>query len=777
VYGEISMLTLRDRYPVLVEMARVNHPHGAVEAAADQVLSQVLSSNLWDEVVDEFLENALLAPERLVWEFVPGLLTWSDSEITDSAASEYIPELTVRTRNCLQRSDKMTWGAVANSRLEDLLHLRNFGVRSARDLLDHCVRLSAFDGPSRGFAEVPRRRLLSGRGTGPKGILSEWLQQRELVRASGVGAGTPQHSTDPSGVMLQASNALRLIAGWATSEKSAQHVGDFLQLGAGISGMPDDVREAWSRLTEIEPALLADQEFMQTDVNDLIEDILETLDDRAILVLEKRLVSEEPLTLAELGEQLGVSRERVRQIESKLERRLEKLLTFPRFRPIRWRAKTLASDLGHLSPTSAQETAEAMERALRGSRPENRPLLLSLLLSLAGSYREVEGWWVHKDAPEIDAKVLEDLVDDMGILPIDRAREWLVEQGLNPVFHEVWLGQFAHFRRFDDLLLLWSGSIVDKCVSLLSLRGSPASAEDLVSEVGEGHSVVGARNRFFEDARLMRVSRTLWALRSWGQEEYNNLSEEIGRRIDLAGGRALLSDVVEELVRVFGARETSVRIFATAPMFVLEDGWVRRREGDEPLLVSANVSQCQGAFITSESTMSFSIPIDQDLMRGSGRTIPQEVANFLGVSPDHPRSFAADAGLLRVTWPLKSAFGPSLGATRALAMQAGANVGDSLRLDFNADLSTVTALRINKSDLYSLSPLDAITVLTGIPELNEGNLLDRLAGAMMVEREAVRRVLFERGDEAIAKLLPPLQIDTTLRDALEDLVAILKPSE
>lgn len=48
---------------------------------------------------------------------------------------------------------------------------------------------------------------------------------------------------------------------------------------------------------------------------------------RERFIAEKRFMEDEPPSLAELGRQLGVSRERVRQIETRVIRKLRKLLT------------------------------------------------------------------------------------------------------------------------------------------------------------------------------------------------------------------------------------------------------------------------------------------------------------------------------------------------------------------------------------------------------------------------------------------------------------------
>jgi RNA polymerase sigma-32 factor len=53
-----------------------------------------------------------------------------------------------------------------------------------------------------------------------------------------------------------------------------------------------------------------------------IGEFAETLNERDQKILEERILSEEPRTLAQLGEEFGVTRERVRQLEAKLVKRL-----------------------------------------------------------------------------------------------------------------------------------------------------------------------------------------------------------------------------------------------------------------------------------------------------------------------------------------------------------------------------------------------------------------------------------------------------------------------
>jgi len=53
----------------------------------------------------------------------------------------------------------------------------------------------------------------------------------------------------------------------------------------------------------------------------------EGLEERDRILIKERVLAEEPKTLSELGEQFGVSRERVRQLEARLVKRLREYLT------------------------------------------------------------------------------------------------------------------------------------------------------------------------------------------------------------------------------------------------------------------------------------------------------------------------------------------------------------------------------------------------------------------------------------------------------------------
>lgn len=79
-----------------------------------------------------------------------------------------------------------------------------------------------------------------------------------------------------------------------------------------------------------EPGPSQEERFIQEERRDTLKEALEaavsTLDDRERFIVEQRLMADEETSLAEIGRQLGVSRERARQLEARAKAKLKKQL-------------------------------------------------------------------------------------------------------------------------------------------------------------------------------------------------------------------------------------------------------------------------------------------------------------------------------------------------------------------------------------------------------------------------------------------------------------------
>lgn len=73
-----------------------------------------------------------------------------------------------------------------------------------------------------------------------------------------------------------------------------------------------------------------EEQFAEAQYHDLLHDRMEqfakTLKDKELVIYRERLLNEEPATLREIGEKYGISRERVRQIEERVKKKLKTFL-------------------------------------------------------------------------------------------------------------------------------------------------------------------------------------------------------------------------------------------------------------------------------------------------------------------------------------------------------------------------------------------------------------------------------------------------------------------
>jgi RNA polymerase sigma-32 factor len=93
-----------------------------------------------------------------------------------------------------------------------------------------------------------------------------------------------------------------------SAEPGAANLGDLLDVGG--ESVEDEVN----------------RENLRTTLLEHVEKFAENIDDRELRILRNRILAEEPRTLQEIGEDFGLTRERVRQIEARLVRKLREYL-------------------------------------------------------------------------------------------------------------------------------------------------------------------------------------------------------------------------------------------------------------------------------------------------------------------------------------------------------------------------------------------------------------------------------------------------------------------
>lgn len=727
----LDFCTLRAAFP----LSPLAHLHDDDTFDPDTPLRSVSDIQI-SEVIERVARWLGDNPSVCLGPALPGL--WLARDLPIATA-----DLPVRVVTGLSRVSVGAWGDVLELSPAMLADVQGFGegclhsflVAAVRAALAACrLRPPPRPCPTVGIFETKQFPARAGRAMTLMGRLAEWACER--------GAAT----------------VADLFGAFASTHQPE----DIAELVACLRAMP--LAELWPEVTVPQP------------VEQSVVDLCAVLDVRSRHIFLARISLDRPRTLEDLATVYGVTKERVRQVCVRAEERVRSALTAPRFAPVGWRAHALALRLGFGVPGDTAEHAEALLDATRGVTETNRDLVTDFLCWLAGPYTRQAGtgWFAAGELP--GTELIDDRVDANGRIDAGRVGELLSAAGLLPATHHRWLVQIGRAKMVGSHWLLWTGAVADKVVRLLALWGEPATVEALVEAVGENHEVRGTRNRLMEDPRLMRVDQSRFALRTWGLEEYTGIADEIAEEIDRCGGTARLNELVTTLVERFGLKEASVRYYATAPMFVIAGGEIRRRTQNDPLPTVRPVTETAACYLLAPDTLSWRVEVNAETLRGSGRPMPAPVANWLGVSPGGQRVFSAGGVAVRVTWPMAAPAGPSLGSIRPLAEREGAAAGEQLLLRFDRAGGTVEAVRIDPALAATTDGLEKIALLTGIPPGDESvTTVRQLAQALGCRetRVSVFDSLTNRGERVLANLLPPEaeapELDAAL-DGLRDLL-------
>ena len=332
---------------------------------------------------------------------------------------------------------------------------------------------------------------------------------------------------------------LRHFVTWALAETDAQTIGEAISQ----SMFRTDTSEEWQAIAELS---LNQAGFKPEHPYTILESWVDNLPDREQHIFNTRVSCFEGIsTLQDLGAYFGVTRERVRQLEKRVRRKLTIMLERESAKPIHWRAETIKQNIGVAAPFAS------VERFL--SSLNCRIDFRRIVLELAGPYDLLNGWLVLRSAlgSEPTPKIRE-MTDEMGFIEPQLAAQALKNWGLDQSLHEKWLMRDGKVRMLNGRLVRWDGSIGDKLVIALADIARPATIEALLEYIKEDRAKSTAANALSIDSRAARVSRTEWALASWGLPEYSSIAVSIQSLLRRFEQPIPVDDVVTRLSKDLG---------------------------------------------------------------------------------------------------------------------------------------------------------------------------------------------------------------------------------
>lgn len=529
------------------------------------------------------------------------------------------------------------------------------------------------------------------------------------------------------------------LLGWAYFSSGATTLGGVEE--ALTRPLPEDVADAVQRLRDVEVTAQ-----VAPGPLDLLGEWQQGLDVRQTDILRHRLLVLGPgrMTLDELGTRHGVTRERVRQLESRLLQRFRDDLDAPRFRSVRWALFQLESGLGAFAPDSEVPLGT-------GAEDDSGPF--RLLLHIGGYVHDAERGAVRKGGFKVPRAEQLPLIDEGPLVDEAALEKMLLEWGVVPAHMGFAITSIEKVRRLDGSLVLWPGNIAHKGVAVLAVRGRPMTTDEVADVIDEGFNRRGFRDRLFSDPRTVRTSRLHVGLGAWGLPEYGGVVPAMVER--LSAGPMPLNDLAEELASRFEVSAASVRSYSAAPVFLTSGGTIELRPPDEPFVPEVSPSEVAGLYRHDTDRLAWHVRTDRDVLRGSGRSVPDELGVFVAGGPPMTATLRHPAKEVSLTWSDTSHTGPSIGSIRVLAEFVSAQEGDLLRLVVDRADHTITVHLVDES--VDGDPRAALAELTGLGASHLASQED-FAGTVDTDAAGVVDLLRGRGDDVIAgyvAMLPP----------------------
>lgn len=631
-----------------------------------------------------------------------------------------LPPLGTRARNALGRTGAHTLRELAVLSPRDLLDLPNVGHGTVVEILAAIVQVSV-----RGPLTTPTVD-----------------QTSRQASASEAPRPRPEPAVPAAHVALLADLAeiarWRHLRGQSTSPLLIPVLDD---------AAPEQVLAAQDRLADVTAADILPAESV-ADPADELDAILFALPDRERFVLARRLLAPQPDTLATISEQLGLSRERVRQIEQRLHAELLEATAYG----------SAAGDLlgvlrTQIRPvTPLDRLTDRYPVLARQVTAVDAPLWL-VLDRLDAAFEVDDGWAAAptvREAVDQTRQLLEDLDDAYGLVPFTVATQKLGHD-LDRGEMERWL-TYCGFEIRDDHVLTRIRSIPDRATAVLALAGTALAFDELVDRLRTERNPRSIRNALFNDSRFNRVDRDLWALADWGLDSYTGIRSLIGQRLDAHGGEVKLDVLVDELVRRFTVSERSVLAYASSAPYEVRDSVVRYRTGDRTIRKDPCATR---RLYRSGDGWLYRLAVTNEHLRGSGFPVPGGVASVVGCQPGRSVTLTSPIGDQPVRWTGPQ---PAVGSIRRHLEHLAVAEGDLVFLRFG-DASSFDVFRADPRWRDS-DPLARALALVGADPGYAGDVddaLDRIATAVCLppksEPATILNTFRDRGGTDVYDLL------------------------
>lgn len=417
----------------------------------------------------------------------------------------------------------------------------------------------------------------------------------------------------------------------------------------------------------------------------IIGDHMAALESREVSILMDRILSKTPATLDALGVAFGVTRERVRQLESRLIGLLRSWVDTD-------------TKLGSYSVAVRQRINKLSKLSnLLGQMPELEQIISGTdmpawyILDVFDTSFESDGEWIAEpslsELKQLTVLAFQEAETAPGIAPYSDLQAALQDRDqLSDSEVRSWLMHCGYSPLLDHFISADIRSIPELAFAYLHITGAPASIDEMHARVFPDRSARSARNAIFSDPRMIRVGQSDIGLREWGAREYSGIRDAIDAIIS-SQVQIKLDDLIINLTTDFDVSPRSIITYAGSWPFETINGVVQRAGQVVPS--SKPLSQTRNIYCV-DNKLRLVFKATTDHLRGSGFAIATSLASALGLIPGTKRSLSSSPSPITLSWMNAQ---PSLGSIRAQLLELDGTVGESIAIDLNESSATVSKLR------------------------------------------------------------------------------------
>ena len=401
--------------------------------------------------------------------------------------------------------------------------------------------------------------------------------------------------------------------------------------------------------------------------------VLRGMDERRRTIARRRTYARVPEKLAVLGNEFGVSRERVRQLEVRLRWEVERATSQTVARAAAWLEKAVGV-------AARPEKFEKILGLLVGDAPPRWRTAVEVAIINAGGYEyldNVVGNGVFRVLIERARSVAPGFANDAGVIDEDALRARIGAEGI-PEWDA--LARNARLVRVGESLVLRD---TRRARVYLALRetGEP-STRDVIADVAGLNDNSSLSSLLSSDPLFVRFTKDKWGLDDWTDDPYEGVFDAIVKRITEAGGETSVTSLIEDIPARFEVLPATVRNYLSTRKFEVDGDVVRIVAA--PVASVRDLGRARDVAWSADGTPVLRFVVGMHHLKGNSQKVSVAVAQHLGVGLDgsvkipfeHPRG-VDDASVI---WRSYDPNGPEIGRLREALLECGLQPGEEALL-------------------------------------------------------------------------------------------------